>query len=168
MFRKHVSSSLPAVAVFTKSDDFFSAYIFLNRRRERRSPRLAFTVSPKVTILLRVLFFKQEAREAAAAAREKEIEERGALKARDAAKAAGLPSPEDFNNAPPTVADKALSALPYVLPLMDSLVFGSHIFQTYATQVAGIGGVVCGRRGGAGVGCDVVLCPDRRYLLRVR
>lgn len=79
--------------------------------------------------------WSQEARLAAAAVREKEIEERGALKAREAARARGLPAPEDFNDAPPTVTDKLLSALPYTLPLMDSLVFGGHIFQTFPSQV---------------------------------
>ena len=75
----------------------------------------------------------------AAEARVKEIEERGAAKAREEAKARGLPLPEDFNDDPPTSTDKLLSALPYVLPLMDSLVFGAHIFNTFPTQVRGGG-----------------------------
>lgn len=78
--------------------------------------------------------FKEE-RLREAEARVKEIEERGALKAREAAKARGLALPEDFNDAPPTEGDKLLSALPYVLPLMDSLVYGVHIFSTYPEQV---------------------------------
>lgn len=77
----------------------------------------------------------QETRLEAAAAREREIEDRGAAKAKEAAKARGLPLPEDFNDGPPTVADRLLSALPYTLPLMDNLVFGAHIFQTFPTQV---------------------------------
>ncbi len=77
----------------------------------------------------------QEARLEAAAAREREIENRGIAKAKEEAKARGLALPEDFNDAPPTVADKLLSALPYTLPLMDALTFGSHIFQTFPTQV---------------------------------
>lgn len=71
----------------------------------------------------------------AAAAREREIENRGAAKAKEEAKARGLALPEDFNDGPPTVADRLLSALPYTLPLMDNLVFGAHIFQTFPTQV---------------------------------
>eukprot|EP00752_Nemacystus_decipiens_P009666 g8635.t1 len=77
----------------------------------------------------------QEARLEAAAAREREIENRGAAKAKEEAKARGLALPEDFNDGPPTVADRLLSALPYALPLMDNLVFGAHIFQTYPTQL---------------------------------
>lgn len=71
----------------------------------------------------------------AAAVREREIEDRGADKARQEAKARGLALPEDFNDGPPTITDKLLSVLPYTLPLMDSLVFGAHIFQTFPTQV---------------------------------
>eukprot|EP00903_Cladosiphon_okamuranus_P012926 g12069.t1 len=77
----------------------------------------------------------QEARLEAAAAREREIEDRGAAKAKEEAKARGLALPEDFNDAPPTVADRMLSALPYTLPLMDNLMFGAHIFQTFPTQL---------------------------------
>ncbi|CAM9969881.1 unnamed protein product [Ectocarpus sp. 6 AP-2014] len=78
----------------------------------------------------------QEARLEAAAAREREIENRGADKARQEAKARGLALPEDFNDGPPTITDKLLSVLPYTLPLMDSLVFGAHIFQTFPTQLS--------------------------------
>ncbi|CAN0517865.1 unnamed protein product, partial [Laminaria digitata] len=77
----------------------------------------------------------QEARVKAAEAKVKEIEERGAAKAREEAKARGLPLPEDFNDEPPTSTDKLVSALPYALPLMDSLVFGAHIFNLFPTQV---------------------------------
>lgn len=75
------------------------------------------------------------ARMEAAAAREKEVEERGARKAREAAKARGLAMPEDFNDGPPTAQDRVLSALPYVLPLMDSLAYGAHVFNTFPDQV---------------------------------
>ncbi|CAM9716026.1 unnamed protein product [Hapterophycus canaliculatus] len=78
----------------------------------------------------------QAARLEAAAARELDIENRGIEKAREAAKARGIPLPEDFNDGPPTVADKLLSVLPYTLPLMDSLAFGAHIFQTFPTQLS--------------------------------
>lgn len=75
----------------------------------------------------------------AAAAREREIEDRGVAKAKEEAKARGLALPEDFNDGPPTVADRLLSALPYALPLMDNLAFGAHIFQTFPTQVCATG-----------------------------
>ena len=71
----------------------------------------------------------QEARVKAAEAKVKEIEERGAKKARQEAKARGLALPEDFNDEPPTSTDKLVSALPYALPLMDCLVFGTHILS---------------------------------------
>ena len=46
----------------------------------------------------------QEARVKAAEAKVKEIEERGAKKARQEAKARGLALPEDFNDEPPTLS----------------------------------------------------------------
>ncbi|CAM9253992.1 unnamed protein product [Discosporangium mesarthrocarpum] len=77
----------------------------------------------------------QAERTAERAAKEKELEERGIKKIKDEARAAGLPLPEDFNNAPPTIADRFLSALPYLLPLTDSLSYGGHIFSTFPEQL---------------------------------
>ncbi|CAM9774291.1 unnamed protein product [Choristocarpus tenellus] len=77
----------------------------------------------------------QAERDAAAAIREKEIEARGEKKQKQASRRMGLPLPEDFNNAPPTAADRALSTLPYLLPLLDSVAYGGHLFQTYPEQL---------------------------------
>ncbi|CAN0416278.1 unnamed protein product, partial [Laminaria digitata] len=41
-----------------------------------------------------------------------------------------------MNDGPPTVADKALSALPYVLPLADSLAYAGHMFAAFPEQLA--------------------------------
>ena len=41
-----------------------------------------------------------------------------------------------MNDGPPTAADKALSALPYVLPLADSLAYAGHIFAAFPEQMA--------------------------------
>lgn len=50
--------------------------------------------------------------------------------------AGALASPGDVNDGPPTAADKALSALPYILPLADSLAFGGHLFAAFPEQTA--------------------------------
>ncbi|CAN0065614.1 unnamed protein product [Discosporangium mesarthrocarpum] len=42
----------------------------------------------------------------------------------------------DANDGPPTAADKALSALPYLLPLMDLLSYAGHLFTAYPDQFA--------------------------------
>lgn len=42
----------------------------------------------------------------------------------------------DLNDGPATAADKALSALPYLLPLADSITFAAHIFGTFPEQTA--------------------------------
>ena len=99
----------------------------------------------------------QEARVKAAEAKVKEIEERGAEKAREEAKARGLALPEDFNDDPPTSTDKLVSALPYILPLMDSLVFGAHIFNLFPSQVRG-GGSRRREGFGMGTGAGVYSC----------
>ncbi|CAN0003795.1 unnamed protein product [Ectocarpus sp. 12 AP-2014] len=45
-------------------------------------------------------------------------------------------SPGDVNDGPATTADKALSALPYVLPLADGVVFAAHLFGAFPEQTA--------------------------------
>ncbi|CAM9663215.1 unnamed protein product [Discosporangium mesarthrocarpum] len=42
----------------------------------------------------------------------------------------------DANDGPPTAADKALSALPYLLPVMDLLSYAGHLFTAYPDQFA--------------------------------
>lgn len=41
-----------------------------------------------------------------------------------------------INDGLPTAADKVLSALPYLLPLMDSLSYAGHLFTAYPDQMA--------------------------------
>ncbi|CAN0139809.1 unnamed protein product [Discosporangium mesarthrocarpum] len=77
----------------------------------------------------------QAERTAERAAKEKELEERGIKKIKDEARAAGLPLPEDFNNAPPTIADRFLSTLLNLLHLTDSLSYSGHIFSTFLEQL---------------------------------
>ncbi|CAN0144332.1 unnamed protein product, partial [Hapterophycus canaliculatus] len=45
-------------------------------------------------------------------------------------------SPGDVNDGPATTADKALSALPYLLPLADGVVFSAHLFGAFPEQTA--------------------------------
>ncbi|CBJ30360.1 conserved unknown protein [Ectocarpus siliculosus] len=45
-------------------------------------------------------------------------------------------SPGDVNDGPATTADKALSALPYLLPLADGIVFAAHLFGALPEQTA--------------------------------
>ncbi|CAN0271001.1 unnamed protein product [Discosporangium mesarthrocarpum] len=42
----------------------------------------------------------------------------------------------DANDSPPTAADRALSALPYLLPVMDLLSYAGHLFTAYPDQFA--------------------------------
>lgn len=45
-------------------------------------------------------------------------------------------SPEEVNDGPATTADKALSALPYLLPLSDGIVLSAHLFGAFPEQTA--------------------------------
>ena len=49
---------------------------------------------------------------------------------------AGRVSPGDVNDGPATAADKALSALPYLLPLVDGMSFAGHLFGAFPEQTA--------------------------------
>ena len=42
----------------------------------------------------------------------------------------------DVNDGPATAADKALSALPYLLPLVDGISFAGHLFGAFPEQTA--------------------------------
>lgn len=42
----------------------------------------------------------------------------------------------DLNDGSATAADKALSALPYILPLSDGMVYAQHLFQAFPAQTA--------------------------------
>ncbi|CAN0365612.1 unnamed protein product, partial [Scytosiphon promiscuus] len=47
-----------------------------------------------------------------------------------------VPSPGDVNDGPATATDKALSALPYLLPLADGVIFSAHLFGAFPEQTA--------------------------------
>lgn len=49
---------------------------------------------------------------------------------------AGVVPAGEANDGPATVSDKALSALAYILPLADSMVFAGHLFATFPDQTA--------------------------------
>ena len=67
--------------------------------------------------------------------RQRQMEEK--IKSQEGAPSGrGARGAEGMNDGPPTIADKALSALPYVLPLADSLAFAGHIFAAFPEQLA--------------------------------
>ncbi|CAN0333841.1 unnamed protein product [Scytosiphon promiscuus] len=47
-----------------------------------------------------------------------------------------VPSPGDVNDGPATATDKALSALPYLLPLADGVTYAGHLFGAFPEQTA--------------------------------
>ncbi|CAM9138886.1 unnamed protein product [Pylaiella littoralis] len=57
-------------------------------------------------------------------------------KMRPEAEAAVVASPGEVNDGPATTADKALSALPYLLPLSDGIVLAAHLFGAFPEQTA--------------------------------
>ena len=66
--------------------------------------------------------------------RQRQMEDKFAVAAAEAG--AGRVSPGDVNDGPATAADKALSALPYLLPLVDGISFAGHLFGAFPEQTA--------------------------------
>lgn len=71
---------------------------------------------------------REEERQARMEERQRQMDEKNADKV--------AVSTGDVNDGPATAADKALSALPYLLPLADSITFAAHIFGAFPEQTA--------------------------------
>lgn len=94
-----------------------------------------FAPTEELRTRLENMFREQQERE-----REARVEERQRQmdeKMKSSADAAAVAvSPEDINDGPATATDKALSALPYLLPLADGVMFGGHLFGAFPEQLA--------------------------------
>lgn len=91
-----------------------------------------FAPTEEIGTQLEKLFREKQEGEHQAQLLEREIQEGDKMKS----KAVTVVPPEGFNDGPASVADKALSALPYVLPLADSMSFAGHLFAAFPEQTA--------------------------------
>nr|AUO68226.1 Tic20-like protein [Saccharina japonica] len=77
---------------------------------------------------------QETARQARVEERQRQMEDK--LAAEAGAEAGAVVPAGGVNDGPATAADKALSALPYLLPLVDGISFAGHLFGAFPEQTA--------------------------------